>query len=215
MLLAHVLVAVLAVSGSLSIDEQRCPAGVAAGAPGCAAVRARVTYASAPRPPARHVAGAIAFAKGLRVTVRGQGRCEGESPQTITTAPDGSVQILGPDSRVVPFTSTALTLLVDPHPHAVRFAWLDPLEPPFACRYLGDTMGKLAVPTTAGLVPRRLATGWIAARTLSKRRSVVVLSGAKTWTATTTDALSVSGQASWQLRLELGHVVPSQPNFAG
>jgi hypothetical protein len=214
-LITHVAVAVLALHGTFSISEQRCPPGSSAGPLSCSVAQVRVSYTSPTRPAARAVAGAVGFARALRISATGSGRCGAESPESVFTSPDGAVQILPPASRLERFKTTSAVVLIDPHARTARFAWLDPLEPAFTCGYLGDPTSKLAVPTNGGLVPRALASGWISPRKIAAKRFSVVIRGSKTWDGASDDGLQLHGRASWNLRLDLGRPLVRQPNFLG
>ena len=196
--------------GTLSIQEQRCPADSGF----CDRAQARIAY-SAVYPLTRTGAGARRYGSGLRAFAVGHGSCTAEGGGGVVTGPDGSQQILGPALRIARLTTGSTALLVDTRGRLGRVAWLDPIDPNFTCGYLGDPASKLAVPAPSAIVPRALSSGLLSARRLARSHFHVVISGSKTWDSTTNDGTRVRGGASWRLQADFVRPALSGPSFVG
>ena len=186
-----------AAAGTLTITETRCPPGSTE----CARTRVDETFGSGAKPRTRAEEGLPGFPTGIRLLGTGSSKCEMESPTTIVTAPDGSVQFLGSAARLVPGSFEATRIVVAGTRRGVRVAWLEPLAPSVACNYFGQDGTELALPQSPTL-PSELVAPAIGARVLKRARFSVTVEGSKDWAETAADGMQVTGRASWKLRLD-------------
>jgi hypothetical protein len=187
-------------TGSLTISEARCPVDAQPGSPDCGKVELDSTFVSAPKARAHAGAGRAGFPLGLRITGVGKGQCNSESPTTVVTGPDGSVQLLTGSARVEPGTFDSTRIVVANGKRGIRVAWLEPLAPGFVCDYFNEPATTLALPAGEQL-PNAVVSPLIAARVLKRSRFSVTIAGSKEWNEQAADGTQVIGRANWRLRL--------------
>jgi hypothetical protein len=146
------------------------------------------------------VAGRTGFPTGLRVAGRGTGTCESESPTTVVTGPDGSVQLLSGSLLLEPGKFAASRIVAASSKRGLRIAWLEPLAPGIECSYF-DEAGALSLPIADG-VPAELASPVIPPRVLQRKRFGVTIAGSKDWVDQAQDGTQLAAHAAWRLRLE-------------
>jgi hypothetical protein len=189
-----------AATGTVLIKETRCPSGSTSC--GTAQLNERFTAAHGPRTRAAH--GRPGFPNGLRIRGKGTGRCLAESPPTMITAADGSMQFLGSATRLEPSGFAATRIAIASGKRGVRFAWLEPIAPASRCDYFDQPGTALALPAGRKL-PRGLVSPTIRRRVLKHSRFTVTIAGAKDWVSTAADGTEVTGRASWKLRLSFAN----------
>lgn len=182
-------------TGTLTITESRCPPGSSE----CGSVKLDSTFEGA-KPRTRSERGPAGFPLGSRISGRGAGECTAESPATVVTGPDGSVQFLGGAARLDPgtFATTRIAAVADKR--GVRIAWLEPLTPGLVCDYFEEPDTALALPASPAL-PHTLVSPYLSSRALRRKHFSVTIGGSQDWTEQAPDGTQVSGRADWRLRL--------------
>jgi hypothetical protein len=187
-------------TGTLTISQTRCPPGGQPGSSNCGKLALTERFASGVAPRTRSVAGRTRFPTGLRIAGRGGGTCESESPTSVMTGPDGSVQLLTGSSIVNPGHFAATRIVAASGRRGLRIAWLEPLAPGIACGYF-DERGALSLPLSDD-VPAPLVSPVIAPRVLQRKRFGVTIAGSKDWVDQAQDGTQLAAHATWRLRLE-------------
>jgi hypothetical protein len=184
-------------TGTLTITESRC----AAGASECGQARLESSFATTAVPRTKSAPAPPGFPLGASISGRGTGECSAESPSSIVTSPDGSAQFLSGASRVEPGVFQTTRIAAVSNRRGVRIAWLEPLTPGLVCDYFEQPDTTLALPATPAL-PNALISPYLSSRALRRKHFSVTIGGSQEWTEQEADGTSVTGQASWRLRLE-------------
>jgi hypothetical protein len=188
--------------GKVTFSQSRCPAGTQPGSPDCAKLALTERFASGMSPRTLPAAGRGGFPAGLRIAGHGSGICESESPTTVVTGPDGSVQLLSGSALVNPGSFGATRIVSASNRRGTRFAWLEPLVPGIACSYF-DEGRALALPAGAEL-PGGLVSPVLARRVVARSRFAVTIAGSKDWVDARPDGTQIATHATWRLRLQFG-----------
>ena len=176
--------------GRMSIEQSRCPPG----SENCGSVNLSVRFEAGPRPRTRSARGVADFPVGVRIRGLGSGTCSAESPSSIITAPDGSMQLLAGAQRVDPASFSTTRLGIGSGRRGARWLWLEPLSPSAACTYF-DAPGNLALPQAVAV------SSWVSPRLLRRARFGVTIAGSYAWQEPGADGGVVSNRATWSLRL--------------
>jgi hypothetical protein len=185
------------VTGSLTITESRCPPGSSE----CGKSKLEAAFDGGVKPRTKSEKGPAGFPLGARISGRGSGECSAESPSTVLTGPDGSVQFLSGASRLDPGTFASTRIAAFAGKRGVRIAWLEPLTPGLVCDYFEEPGTVLALPATPAL-PRTLVSPYLNPRALARKRFSITIAGSQDWTEQATDGTKVAGTAGWRLRLD-------------
>ena len=186
-------------SGQMTLTETRC--APEARAADCGHVKLTNSFSAGPRAATKKTAGVAGFRNGVLIGGRGRGDCSADSPPTIVTAPDGSMQILSGAVRVEPARTKGSAIAIATTSRGARWAWLEPVDPSFTCTYFGQSGTALAVPSNTG-VPRSVTSRVISARVLRRARFTVRIAGTQKWESPETDGTKVTGTGSWELTLK-------------
>jgi hypothetical protein len=184
-------------TGTLTITESRCTPGSS----DCGKAKLESAFATTEASRTQRAQGRPGFPLGASISGRGSGECSAESPTTVVTGPDGSIQFLSGASRLEPgaFQSTRIAAVAGKR--GVRIAWLEPLTPGLACDYFEQPDTTLALPASPAL-PRALISPYLSPRALRRKHFSVTIGGSQDWTEQDADGTNVAGQATWRLRLE-------------
>jgi hypothetical protein len=185
-------------TGQMSLTETRCAAGAAAS--DCGHVKLTNSFSAGPRPAASNTSGPAGFRNAVVVHGRSRGICSADSPPSIVTATDGSMQILAGAQRVEPANAKSTTIAFAAGARGARWAWLEPFDPSFTCTYFDEPATTIAVPLSAGL-PRALTSRLIPPRVLHRSRFSVRVAGKQAWSSTASDGTTVTGSGTWTLTL--------------
>lgn len=183
-------------TGTLTMTETRC----APGASDCGKARLDEKFVSARSPKQRADSGLPGFTTGRRIAGNGTGMCNAESPTTIITGPDGSVQFLEGAARVDPGSFDATRIALAAGKRGVRVVWREPLAPAIVCNYFDEPGTEVALPAAVQLPPS-LISPTIGPRVFKRARFTITIAGAQDWTETAADGTQVTGRASWKLQL--------------
>jgi hypothetical protein len=184
-------------TATLRLSETRCAPGTTTN---CGKTQLDESFTStAPR--TGSAPGQPGFPAGVRIPGKGTGQCYTESPTTIQTAPDGSVQVLGGAAQLLPGEFAATRLAVAGTRRGVRVAWLEPVAPSIDCDYFQEPDTLLALPATRP-VPSALVSKTIGARTLERGRFTITIARSQGWNDTAADGSQITGTATWKLKLD-------------
>jgi hypothetical protein len=147
------------------------------------------------------VHGQPGFPAGVQIGGKGSGQCYTESPTTIQTGPDGSVQVLGGAAQLLPGEFATQRIAISSSKRGVRVAWLEPLAPSVECDYFQEPDTLLALPS-AQPVPPALVSPTIGARVLRRSRFSITIAGSQDWNDTAADGTLVTGRGTWKLKLD-------------
>ena len=186
-----------AATATVTLSETRCPPGSAS----CGKTKLEETFVSRAGPRTRSAPGRAGFPTGLAISGKGTGRCDAESPTTVVTGPDGSVQLLGSAARTTPGGFAATRVAIAATKRGVRVAWLEPLTPSILCKYFDDGGTELALPSSAQL-PDAVVSPTSGPRVLKRSRFSITVEGSQDWTKAGADGTQVTGHGSWKLRLD-------------
>jgi len=182
------------VAGTLTITETRCPQG--SNACGKATLVEKFDRAGSRTNSGK---GHPGFVASVRISGQGTGQCYAESPNTVITGPDGSVQFIGSAARLIPGRFDFTRIAASSVRRGARIAWLEPLTPGISCDYFGEPDTTLALPATrAGALLSPLIT----TRTLERPHFSVTIAGSQEWNEPQPDGSQVNGRASWRLKLK-------------
>jgi hypothetical protein len=186
-----------AATATVKLSETRCPPGTTTN---CGKTQLDETFKAA-KPKTTTVKGQPGFPAGVQIPGKGAGQCYTESPTTIQTGPDGSVQVLGGAAQLLPGEFAAQRIAIAATKRGVRVAWLEPVAPAIDCDYFQEPDTLLALPATQP-VPSALVSPTISARMLKRSRFSITVAGSQDWTDTAADGSAITGRADWKLRLD-------------
>jgi hypothetical protein len=180
-------------AGTLTISESRCAQGSTA----CGKATLTEKFdATSPRTSAGK--GRPGFLAAVRIPGRGTGQCYAESPATVITGPDGSVQFIGSAARLLPGKFDSTRIATSSTKRGARIAWLEPVAPGISCDYFGEPDTTLTLPAayTSSLLSPLIST-----RTLKRPRFTVTIAGSQDWNGAAADGTQIASRASWRLKL--------------
>ena len=186
-----------AATATVKLSETRCAPGTTTN---CGKTQLDETFRST-KPKTSVVNGQPGFPAGLQLAGQGSGQCYTESPTTIQTGPDGSVQVLGGAAQLLPGEFAAQRIAVASSKRGVRVAWLEPIAPSIECDYFQEPDTLLALPATQP-VPAALVSPTIGARMLKRSRFSITVAGSQDWTDTAADGTVITGHGTWTLKLD-------------